>query len=242
MGAIKRRAATTFRRLGYDVRRVDSREEARWRASVQPVRERRFAQTCDDARALAEKYREPVFGEVRAFDLLERLALCIDVADEQMGLVNQMVHVLQMTDAMQADGIDDPDLIVAALFHDIGKLLLLVGEDPANVVGPTHFIAHGGPGAGFDRCTLRWGADDFAYARLVDHVPDHVAWLVRYHSIFPPECHAFMDDRDTRYAERYHALFQHYDGGSKSWSHLPSRGLEHYRDLVTEWFPEPIAF
>ena len=38
-----------------------------------------------------------------------------------------------MLEAMARDGIDDPDLLLAVLIHDVGKLLLVVGEDPANV-------------------------------------------------------------------------------------------------------------
>jgi Myo-inositol oxygenase len=152
------------------------------------------------------------------------------------------VHALQVAEAMEADGVDDPDLLVAALVHDMGKVLLLVGEDPANVGGATAVIGSAGAGLGLERCTLQWGADEFAYSRLEGHVPDHVAWLVRYHSIDIEACRTYMDERDVRYVDAYLTRFQQYDDPSKSWSHLPNRRLEDYRDLIEAWFPEPILF
>ena len=34
----------------------------------------------------------------------------------------------------------------------------------------------------------------------------------------------------------------YYDDPSKSWTHVPSRHLDDYRDLLEEWFPEPLPF
>jgi hypothetical protein len=242
MRGFTRRARATVRHLGYDVRRVDACDDERWHAYVEPLRERRRAQTLDDATALSQRYREPVFGEITAYELLERLARCIDVGDRDLGLVSQLVHALQVVDALQEAGVDDPDLVVAALFHDVGKLLLSVADDPAHVVGPTRMLGDGGVRAGLDRCVFQWGADEYAYGRLVGRVPDHVSWLVRYHSLLERDCRPFMDDRDVEYTERYLQIFQVHDGGSKSWTHVPARGLEHYRGLVEERFPEPLVF
>ncbi|MFI5047324.1 MAG: inositol oxygenase family protein [Acidimicrobiia bacterium] len=242
MGVVKREAASVFRKFGYDVQRLTSRDEWKWASHVRPIIARRNTQTYDDARALAEKYQTPVFGPVMSWDALERLALCVDEVDQRLGLVSQLVHTLQVADGMLADGIDDPDLIIAALFHDVGKVLLLVGEDPANVGGPTAVLSAPGAGVGLDQCTLQWGADEFAYARLKDHVPDHVGWLIRYHSIDIAAERPFMDARDERYVDEYLTLFQRYDEPTKSWSQLPTRRLEDFRDLIDAWFPEPILF
>jgi inositol oxygenase len=241
MGAVKRGAARLARGLGYEVRRVQSKPDP-WREQVRAVTERRNRQTVDDVRALTEKYRAPIFGTVRVWDLVERLALCIDGADPDLRMVSQHVHALQVVEGMFADGVDDPDLLVAGMVHDIGKVLLLVGEDPANVGGMTRVIDAAGAGAGLDNCVMQWGHDEFGYSRLKDHVPEHVAWLIRYHSVDLDACGALMDERDRRLAARYLEPFTRYDAGTKSAVHVPSASDPRFRDLVERAFPDPIVF
>lgn len=243
MGAIKSRVAKLARSLGYDVRRVESQPEAQWMAHARPLIERRDAQTIDDARALRRKYEEPVFGEVAVWELVERQALCIDEMDVRLGLVNQFVHALQVADGMVADGITDDELLVVALVHDIGKLPVLVGEDPANVGSMTYVMSGPEPGAGLDQCIVQWGHDEFGYTRLRDHVPEHLAWLVRYHSIDIEQARPFMDERDATYVEQYLRPFRHYDGSTKSIVRMPdARNLARYREMIEEAFPHPIRF
>ena len=245
-----RRTARTFnrslRRSGYEVRRVQSaapapRPDAEFHASARAINQRHCAQTIDDVRALEEKYGTPAFGRVRVWDLVERLAQCIDPSDGQLLCASQGVHALQILDGMHRDGITDPDLVVAALIHDIGKLLLLTGEDPANVVCNNEPIGLYDDGCGLDQCVFQWNHDEFAYSRFKDLVPDHVAWLLRYHSIDPDKW-LLMDERDRDYNERYFSVFTRYDQGTKSASDLPVHPLEDYRDLIEETFPTPIAF
>ena len=45
---------------------------------------------------------------------------------------------------------------VAALIHDVGKLLLLTGEDPANVVCTNWPIGEYDDGCGLDQCVFQW--------------------------------------------------------------------------------------
>lgn len=242
MGLVTRTAVGMLRTRGIDVRRRRPGPQHEFRARAQPILERHDAQTRDDVAALAAKYEAPIFGDVRVYDLVERQALCIDAVDGQLGCVSQLTHALQVVEAMQADGIDDPDLLVAALIHDVGKLVLLVGEDPAYVGGMNGPIGEFEAGTGLDRCVLHWNHDELGYQRFKDHVPDHVAWLIRYHSMHVDQCERFMDDRDRAYTEAYHGLFASYDNGSKSMFRLPATRLEDYRDLLDEAFPAPIPF
>jgi hypothetical protein len=156
--------------------------------------------------------------------------------------VSQLTHSLQVADSMHAAGETNPDLVVAALVHDLGKLLLLAGEDPANVVGTSHPIGWHPSGCGLDRCVMQWNHDQIIYIRLKDQIPDHVAWLLRYHSIDPDRCARLMDDRDIDYTDRYLKPFMAHDAGSKSMFHIPVRPLDAYRDLIQSYFPEPILF
>ena len=73
-------------------------------------------------------------------------------------------------------------------------------------------------------------------------MPDHIAWLIRYHSIVIPECEPLMDDRDRDYVERYLKLFARYDHDTKTPFRLPARQIHEYRDIVEEAFPKPIRF
>ena len=143
---------------------------------------------------------------------------------------------------MERDGIQDPDLLLTALIHDLGKILLLTEEPPENVVCGNTPIGEYEAGIGLDRCVFQWNHDRFAYSRIKDLVPDHVAWLVRYHSVYIPECEHLMDERDRRYVERYLRVFQKYDKGTKSLYRAPTVPLEKYRDLIEGTFPHAIAF
>ena len=150
-------------------------------------------------------------------------------------------HVLQMLDGMARDGIDDPELLIAALVHDLGKLLLLTREDPANVVCMTAPIGSYANGVGLDAVTLQWNHDEFGYSRLGEHVSEPVAWLVRYHSILP-ECMPLMNGRDFAFKKKYLDVFAYYDHETKSAFRLPEARIETYRDLIEDAFPKPILF
>ena len=230
-------------RFGIELHRVGGRgSNATFVERARPIIERHYAQTRDDVLALQEKYREPIFGRVPVADLLERLALCIDEMDADMGCASQLTHSLQVVEGMTADGIEDHDLLITGLIHDVGKVLLTVGEDPANVGGMLSPIGDYDDGVGLDRCVMQWNHDEFGYSRFKDLVPDHVAWLIRYHSIHVDQCERLMDERDRRYARDYLPVFTRYDNGTKSVFRLPETRIDDYRDLIEEYFPDPILF
>lgn len=239
-----------FRRRGYEVRRVDPRSH--YERVVVPMRlytERALAidvrhhgQTLEDVIALRDRYAAPVFGRVRVWDLIQRLGTIVDPTDQALFCTSQLTHVLQVLEGMERDGIDDPDLVLAALIHDLGKLLLATDEDPANVVSLNRPIGEYECGVGLDHTVMEWNHDEFGYSRFKDHVPDHVAWLIRYHSIDIDECRGLMDARDRDYTDRYLRVFSRYDHGTKSPYRLPSRPIEDYREVVERAFPEPVLF
>jgi hypothetical protein len=133
-------------------------------------------------------------------------------------------------------------LVLAALVHDLGKVLLLTDEAPENVVCMNRPVRVCRPGEGLDNCVFQWNHDEFAYSRLKDHLPDGLAWLVRYHSILPATCEEYMDARDRDYFERYLKPFARYDHGTKSPVYLPQRRLDDYRSIVERALPTFIAF
>jgi hypothetical protein len=211
-------------------------------ASAQALQHRHCQQDRDSVERLSIEHSQPVFGRVRMWDLLLMLGQCFDPTDETLRCVSQLTHSLQVADSMQAAGVTDPDLVVAALVHDLGKLLMLTGEDPANVVGRPDPIGWHPSRCGLDQCVLQWGHDQIIYIRLKDEIPDHLAWLLHYHSIDIHHCERLMDDRDIDYTARYLRTFMAHDAESKSTSHIPRYPLDSYRDLIESYFPHPILF
>jgi hypothetical protein len=234
-------------RQGYEIGRLrpPPREVADHSAFMNEefaIWERHRAQTRETVAALNRRYEQAVLGSVPVWTLLERLAECVDPTDRQLGCTSQQVHTLQVLEAMEADGVTDRDLLLAALVHDIGKVLLLTGEAPENVVCLNEPIGQHEPGIGLDRCLLQWNHDEFAYLRLREHAPEHVVWLIRYHSIVLPSCEPLMNARDRDWTERYLRPFHKYDQGSKSTHRIPRKRLTDYRDLAEATLPRTILF
>lgn len=242
--AIKNKVIQAFQRRGYLVERLSYQQLKFYReyhARAEEVCQLHRQQTEEAIRALRKKYQKPVLGKVEVWDLLMMLGKCVDVGDRTLYCTSQLTHVMQMLAAMERDRISDPGLYLAALVHDLGKILLLTGEAPENVVGGHHKpIGEYEQGIGLDNCLLQWDHGEFAYQRLRDYLPDHIAWLVRYHAILPKDCEAVMDDRDRRYLETYFKPFNKYDFKTKSPYCLPKVDLEKYRDLIETTFPEPV--
>lgn len=218
------------------------RKRLAFSAQAKAIVEQHRSQTAETVDALNRKYSQPVLGSARVWDLLGMLGQCVDPTDAGLYGASQLVHVLQVLESMEDDGIGDPDLQLAALVHDLGKILLVHGESPENVVCMNVPIGEYPAGVGLDNCVMQWNHDEFAYLRLKDRVPEHVAWLVRYHSVMLSECRPLMDERDRDWAQRYLVPFQRYDQGSKSPYGVPRKSLADYKELIDRLFPQPILF
>jgi len=234
-------------RHGYELRPLvpaprRAQERAAFVARGRTIREAHRAQSLESVAALRRRYHAPVFGRVDTWTLVERLANCLDPTDGLLGCTSQLVHVLQILDMMESEGVTDPHLLAAAVVHDVGKLLLLVDEAPENVVCLNEPIGEYPPGAGLDNCVLQWNHDEFAFTRLSGEVPAAVAWLVRYHSVVFERCESLMDARDRAWAEQYLRPFRRYDQGSKSQHVIPKARLADYRDRLEGVLPRTILF
>lgn len=203
---------------------------------------RHNAQTADTVANLRRKYASPILGQVSPWSLIEKLAQCIDPTDQRLLGASQQLHILQMIDAMESEGTATEELLLVTLLHDLGKVLLLTGEAPENVVCMNKPVSVCEPGGGLDNCVFQWNHDEFAYSRLRNYLPDELSWLVRYHSIVLSTCEQYMDARDRDYYERYLRSFSRYDHETKSIVYLPQRNLEDYRYLVERALPASIVF
>ena len=228
--------------LSTDLLRTDDENRATYAVGARRVVERHAGQTREDVELLRKRYAEPLFGRVRVWELVERLGACVDPSDERLYCASQLVHVRQILDEMEADGTATPPMVLVALLHDLGKLLLLTGEDPANVVCMNSPVGDNPEGAGLDRAVVQWNHDELAFQRLDGLIPDDLAWLIRYHSLEVDDARHLMDATDLERVDRLLRPFAHYDHATKSPYHLPSTPLSAYRDVIEEAFPDPILF
>ena len=189
---------------------------------------------------LTAKYaRKAVLGKVRIFNAVAALAPIIDPFDPGLGCVGQLTHQLQVATAMERAGLDET-FVIGALVHDIGKLLIDTDEEPINVeAGGSKVPLAGTIGGGLMTCTFRWDHGDFAYLRLRDYLPDHLAWLVRHHSIDVAGCEPYMNEQDRVWVKQYFVPFVRYDN-QKNMFALPPKRLRDYRALLDRTFPEQI--
>lgn len=246
---LKMAAKAGLRRFGYEVVAAGSRKRSNPNPGLAEFKNKRRSilashrqQTTETIRQLNSKYREPVFGEVRIWDLFQRLAFCVDPTDTRLLNTTQYVHILQVLEAMEKDGLEDPRWYIAAMLHDLGKVLLLTPEEPGNVVCLNSPIGEHEEQAGLDNVVMQWNHDEFAYMRLKEYVSDELGWLIRYHSIELAACEPYMDERDRTYRDKYLLKFRSYDFGSKSPHHFPALDMDKYRTMIEEAFPDPVRF
>jgi hypothetical protein len=218
---------------------LDAPGVAAFKAEVARIYARRGLQTAESVAALKARSAKPVLGKVKVWELIEKLSLCIDAADAQLFAVSQLVHVTQILAAMEREGVQDPNLHLIALLHDLGKVALLAGASPEDVLGGARRIGDPEAGIGLDNVVFQFGHAEFIYSRIKDHVPDVVAWVVRHHNIAIDDAVPFMTSRERDYTERYLRPFRRFDAGFKSYFCAPAVDMARYRDLIDAHFPNP---
>ena len=104
-----------------------------------------------------------VLGKFRVWDLIEKLALCVDPTEIRLLCTSQYMHVCQLIRGMERDGELDDTMLLTALLHDLGKVAMLAGEAPENVVCLIEPIEAVEPGSGLDNAIFQFGHDEIAY-------------------------------------------------------------------------------
>jgi len=140
---------------------------------------------------------------------------------------------------MEAEGAASEEFIVAALLHDVGKILLLTDEPPENVVCDNFPIGDHPDGIGLDEVTFQWNHDEFGYLKLKDHLPNKLARLIRYHSINPTSLR-LMNSDDVRFYESHLRPFRRYDKLSKSIDKVPIIDVDRHLKTLDKWIPGTI--
>ena len=149
--------------------------------------------------------------EMSVWDAFEFLNQLVDDSDPDTDL-DQFQHLLQTSEAIRSDG--HPEwMVLAGLFHDMGKVLCLFGEPQWAVVGdtfpvgcawsdkivyPEYFAGNadaGDPrfqskygiyweGCGLRNVDLSWGHDEYVYHMMKDYLPEPALYMLRYHSFY----------------------------------------------------------
>jgi inositol oxygenase len=149
--------------------------------------------------------------EMSVWDAFQFLNQLVDDSDPDTDL-DQFQHLLQTSEAIRADG--HPDwMVLAGLFHDMGKVLCLFGEPQWAVVGDTFPVGcawsdkivypeffrdnpdflneqyqtrYGiySPGCGLRQVQLSWGHDEYIYHIMKDYLPEPALYMLRYHSFY----------------------------------------------------------
>src|ERR1700704_3577448 len=101
-------------------------------------------------------------------------------------------------------------------------------------------------GCGLDKVDVSWGHDEYLYHVVKDYLPDEALYMIRYHSFYPwhqeGEYGYLMNDKDRAMFE-WVRKFNPYDLYSKSASRPNVAELKpYYQELVSEYFPERIAW
>jgi len=215
--------------------------EQRFIEEAAAVRAAQSRQTLDTVKLLKAKYEaKPLFGRVRVWDMIEKLGQCIDPSDDSLGLTSQYTHVQQILAAMERDSVADPDMYMVALLHDLGKVMLLTAEAPEHIVGYIEPMGQYQEGVGLDNIVFQFGHDEMIYQRIKGHVPDRIAWSIRYHSARPDTIAPYLNSEERKVEKELLAKFRIYDQTTKSIHRLPRIDMGKYRDMVEALFPRPI--
>jgi len=145
-----------------------------------------------DRQRLGVKWGRPLLGQVDVWSLLHLLHFTIDHTDGKLFYTSQFIHCLQVYAAVRADPMPERDaeyrrdMRIAAIVHDMGKLLTLFGEEDGNVDCMNRVLPTAGgtpPPRGLDRLEVQWNHDEFGFMKLRPHLPPRVADVMRYHSL-----------------------------------------------------------
>lgn len=151
-------------------------------------------------------------AQMGIWEAMQYLNQLVDDSDPDTDL-SQIEHLLQTSEAARRDG-RPPWFVLAALIHDLGKILCLWGEPQWAVVGDTFpvgcawsdkiifhefFRANADASVaqyqtelgvydlhtGLGNVDLSWGHDEYIYHVAKDYLPEPALAMLRYHSFYP---------------------------------------------------------
>ncbi|CAF2154159.1 unnamed protein product [Rotaria magnacalcarata] len=216
-----------------------------WKKNAAQIYNRNRHQDLKAVERLNAKWKDKVLiGNGSTWEFLQLLKKVIDPTDNSLLHTNQWSHVLQVYTAMKADNITSPKALSLALIHDFGKLLVLFGEDDANIMCSTIVLKHGELGRGLDSTITTWNHDEFGFQKLRRYLPPDMAWVIRYHSLSPllkGELHQFLTPEELTWFPLLRLLWK-YDHMSKRSMYTPLVDLQEVHAILSKFLPEKICF
>jgi inositol oxygenase len=102
------------------------------------------------------------------------------------------------------------------------------------------------PGCGWSNMHLSWGHDEYLYHVVKNHLPLEASYIIRFHSFYAAHREGaydhLMNEQDKKMLP-WLKLFSRYDLYSKSSEKLDLDALlPYYRELVSEFFPDPLQW
>lgn len=194
-----------------------------------------------------EKFRKLNFKKATVWEMFKELDKIKDESDPDTES-SQLIHALQTAEAIRKDG--HPDwFVLVGLIHDLGKVLLLMGEPQWAVVGDTfpvgcryspkivHYkylqlnedysraeyqkkIGIYKRNCGFDSMIFTWGHDEYLYLVLLNYINKNIA---NKHIL--PEV--------ALYIIRYHSFYPYHQG--KSYEYFMNEKDKKYRPMLEQF-------
>jgi hypothetical protein len=224
-----------------------------------------YAQTPDTSLALRNKWRSAeIFGKIHVMNLVKLMHFTVDHSDKGLWYTSQLIHSLQVYEGVRADkeaitakhGHDYyVDMLIAALLHDLGKMLTLLGEDDAAADCMNVLLCKPAPASGFDSEDIvqTFNHDEYGYQKLAPYLGHrkNVLAAMRFHSLREAEgsIHAVQGkDLDSRIGYFIEAAtpdvaafvkhFRYYDQYTKRVTGIvPTVDWEQIRELFEAEFP-----
>ena len=101
-------------------------------------------------------------------------------------------------------------------------------------------------GCGLDHVDLSWGHDEYLYHVVKDHLPEPALYMIRYHSFYPGHregAYDYLMNGHDREMFQWVRKFNPYDLYSKSSERPKLEELRpYYADLISEYFPDKVAW
>ena len=97
------------------------------------IEQRRQKQSAETIAHLKAKYENPIFGRMDVWELIEKMAYCIDTTDSRLGCASQLTHVQQAIAAMESEGVTDT-YSSSPSYMILERYFCLRGEVPENVL------------------------------------------------------------------------------------------------------------
>jgi inositol oxygenase len=102
------------------------------------------------------------------------------------------------------------------------------------------------PGCGLDHVHMSWGHDEYVYHVVKDYLPQEALYMLRYHSFYPWHKegeYSHLTNEVDRAMLKWVRAFNRYDLYSKGAPRPNAEALmPYYRELVEEFFPEPLRW